>query len=299
MSTNKKRSRKISKIDDNEINTTTANPKKKPKKNVTCMHIFCIIRLHYLYYTFYKQYYRKKVYSTRKSGINVHANTLKTAYEIVDCGGDDNDENSIKWNFPQQYGHKSKTFYLTLRYADEISNNEELNDEVINFSMFNQFNQWNLQLKNISYVFTTYFWSQLKGLNKLSSNEKLQKIKKISKFYSKNNELIKKKKYLIIPQNQYSHWRLVIIDTKNNNNEKAIIILDSIHKSILYYSYEFQDITIWLKSIFDTNACYKRFIPKLPQQQNSTECGLFLLQNMKKFGQDKYFDVLVKILLVC
>lgn len=202
---------------------------------------------------------------------------------------------------------------ITFTFHDQLSLQPPrfLNDTVISFFMrYHLDNYVEDNVKNNIYIFNSFFFAKIKSIKekllKKDSADKQQEVLKASftcaSRWLKNVKLFRNN-FLIMPVCDRDHWLLVIIcypardpskKSSLNNirdeelHEPAVIVLNSSYgyspgiKKVLSKFLEYQ----WMAE-YNTNKQFnlkgneengiRLIFPKLPQQRNNYNCGVFML----------------------
>lgn len=179
-----------------------------------------------------------------------------------------------------------------------------INDTIIDFYIKYLKNQIQTDEKPRFHFFNSFFFRKLVDLDKdpASASEGRAAYQRVKKWTRKVN--LFDKDYIFIPVNFNLHWSLIVIchpgevatyeqeDIKNSHKVPCILHMDSIkgsHKGLknLVQSYLLEE---WKERQKDTSDDISskffnlRFVPlELPQQENSFDCGLFLLHYVELF----------------
>lgn len=231
-------------------------------------------------------------YHTRRSSQIITAST-ECITILSDSENEDDDIEVLrykKWRFKAQFGHKLKTITMNHDAIEQLKEGGELNDDILEFGLYQTFNSWNAQFKQMCYLLPCQFWRYL--------SEYHDGLNQSKKCYSKIGHDIMKRRYIIFPKGDHIHWELVIIcnplGSNHEYNAPCIIILDSTRKLSSFYRDTFNKIREWLnfemgdEKIYDSTSC-KQYVPQVPQQHNGHDCGVYVIQNLMKFGQDEGF----------
>ena len=146
-----------------------------------------------------------------------------------------------------------------------------------------------------TYCFSSFFWkkiSSLTGDRALRSDRGEKTLKSVSKWTQNIN--IFEKRCLLIPVCQASHWTLIVVLLPTDEQEGCILWLDSLggsgtpatfNRVRRYLAFEYR-LRMGLPPSQDSESdafCVKlenlpRGSPTVPVQDNSTDCGVFVLQ---------------------
>ncbi len=231
----------------------------------------------------------KRKYHTRSSS-QIKVTSTDTINLLSDSDNEDIDIyelKSKKWIFPAQHGQKKKVITMDMRAINDLKEGNEINDDIIDFGMYFNYNLWSKDLKKQCYMLPTQFWSYLK--------DKKNGFIHAKKCYKSIGNDILNRKYIIFPKGSCKHWELVIICNINNNNNMSpcIIILDSMNTGTINHINDFKMIRNWLNYVDDTkyykSSSCKGYCPQLVTQQNGTDCGIFMIYNMQKFAEEGGF----------
>ena len=89
------------------------------------------------------------------------------------------------------------------------------------------------------------------------------------------------------PYDTGSHWSLLVWHTKRSRNEKQIIeSLDSHGNYNLIHAHKLVDLLVKLYDIND----YQMVVCQVPQQENSYDCGVFVIAFMKHYIKSSTID---------
>ena len=179
-----------------------------------------------------------------------------------------------------------------------LQTEQYLNDVIIDFYLkYLQFGRWpeNKMLQN-SYIFSIYFYNRLTMKNNTSAAVPREQLmhNNVKKWTKKVN--IFEKDFIVVPINECDHWFVVIIclvASSTTAKKPIMIVMDSLEDGLkntvcanlrTYLSLE------WAAKM-NTKREFTRenmpvFCPRIPQQTNLTDCGLFLLQYVESFYQD-------------
>lgn len=179
-----------------------------------------------------------------------------------------------------------------------------INDTIIDFYMIYLKNKIRPEEKHRFHFFNSFFFRKLEDLDKDTSKacEGRTAFQRVQKWTRKVN--LFEKDYIFIPVNFSLHWSLIIIchpgevlyheDEEMENSPKVpcILHLDSLkgsHRGLrnLFQSYLLEE---WKernnKPVEDVTSKFLNlhFVPlELPQQENSFDCGIFLLHYVELF----------------
>ncbi|XP_010254529.1 PREDICTED: probable ubiquitin-like-specific protease 2B isoform X2 [Nelumbo nucifera] len=182
-----------------------------------------------------------------------------------------------------------------------------INDTIVDFYIKYLKNKIQPEDKNRFHFFNSFFFRKLADMDKdpSSASEGRAAFQRVHKWTRKIN--LFEKDYIFIPVNFNLHWSLIVIchpgEVVNFKDEDAnkslkvpcILHMDSIkgsHKGLknLVQSYLWEE---WKarqnESLEDASSKFinLRFIPlELPQQENSFDCGLFLLHYVELFLEE-------------
>ena len=206
-----------------------------------------------------------------------------------------------------------------LRRRDFLTLREDVyvNDVIINFSLKNIFSSQEASKQEKTHMFSTFFYHSLadKGINEVlckSSDSLGEKRHKNVKRWTKNIDIFKKD-FVIIPINvKDRHWYLAIIcypgllaprKTGNFVQRPVILFLDSLEdnkkeeaaKTLReYLACEWKEKMNSQERTFQP-AKMPYYSPKIPQQPNLTDCGLYLLEYVEAFFQNPINDFTVPL----
>lgn len=200
---------------------------------------------------------------------------------VLSSDGDDSNDDIIIDSYVCWAG--ARKFCIDKIVYNTVKSGGKLNDNVIDFALFKEYDTWCNSFQSKVALFSSFFWSNLKGVNKFKatkSEKRDKKLKQATKF-EKNIDNLSTKKYIIFPMCQYKHWTLAII----NNCDNLIFIIDSTQKSEFFYRDEFKDIKLWLNYIANSDADYTNYVPEAPKQQNGVDCGVFVVKNLNFFAE--------------
>ena len=198
-------------------------------------------------------------------------------------------------------GHNSVTVtsndYLCLQTE------QYLNDVIIDFYLkYLQVGKWpdNKMLER-TYIFSIYFYSRLTMKSSSSANiPKSEIMHNNVKKWTKNVNIFEKD-FIVIPINECDHWFVVIICFAKSPYVKAVndegvitrpimIVMDSLEDGLkntvcsnlrTYLTLEWNAKMKTKKEFTVSNL--PAFCPRIPQQSNLTDCGLYLLQFVESF----------------
>ncbi|XP_010277496.1 PREDICTED: probable ubiquitin-like-specific protease 2B [Nelumbo nucifera] len=181
-----------------------------------------------------------------------------------------------------------------------------INDTIIDFYIKYLKNKIKPESKHRFHFFNSFFFRKLADMDKdpSSASEGRAAFQRVRKWTRKVN--LFEKDYIFIPVNFNLHWSLMVIchpgeivNFKDEDLIKAtkvpcILHMDSIkgsHKGLknLVQSYLWEEWKERQKALEDVSEKFLnlRFIPlELPQQENSFDCGLFLLHYVELFLED-------------
>ena len=182
-----------------------------------------------------------------------------------------------------------------------LQTGQYLNDVIIDFYL--NYLQCSLLTNNPmisrTYIFSIYFYSRLitksRGTSAIPSSQLMHNnVKKWTK-----NVNIFQKDFIVIPINECDHWFVVIIcfpnlrlkeDMEGVTKRPIMIILDSLEDGLKssvcvnlrsYLSMEWRA-KMGSEREFSVETM-PAYCPRIPQQTNLTDCGLFLLQYVESF----------------
>eukprot|EP01084_Bolivina_argentea_P060083 109769_1 len=220
------------------------------------------------------------------------------------------------WILPPQHGHGTQIIWITSADYKRVTDNEYLNDAIVNFASYYIYSSWPSSFKENVFIFNSFFWPKL---IQLFSKHQTTSFEKISRWTKHIKSSIFNKQYIIIPKCVKKHWELIIICNpvkvlnnylnNNNNTEDTqisyIVILDSLLCKSKYC--DFNCIRYWLnceankyiqniKNI-KTNSFHNVFTSRtmpgytwdVPRQPNLIDCGAFVLRSLVQFGKEKGF----------
>ncbi|CAM8937677.1 unnamed protein product [Rhodiola kirilowii] len=186
-----------------------------------------------------------------------------------------------------------------------------INDTIIDFYMKYLMTQIPHEKRNRVYFFNSFFFRKLADLDKDSSNmsERKEAFQRVRK-WTRNVNLFDKD-YIFIPINFSLHWSLIIIchpgeltNTKDDKSDKSskvtcILHMDSLrgcHKGLknLFESYLKEEVrareSVTTKVLARKMSNIQFISLEVPQQQNSFDCGLFLLHFVERFLEHASFS---------
>lgn len=165
------------------------------------------------------------------------------------------------------YNYKvSRSSFGTLRPE------QELNDEIVN--AYFKLIQGHKNVARKVYIFDTYFYTTMV--------KNLEEKKEYFRFLTRINLL--EYDLLLCPINKCKHWTLIAVDVPNrtikfydslSNPERGQVEINDIRKMLDYNC----------GSNHHTRLDWTIDRPKIPQQDNSTDCGVFLCQNARELAQ--------------
>ncbi|MQM04974.1 hypothetical protein Taro_037779 [Colocasia esculenta] len=114
------------------------------------------------------------------------------------------------------------------------------------------------------------------------------RVNRIKSIVQKNSLL--EKSYSLLPICKWNHWKLVVICNKGDNDIPFLMLLDSLHmgeptrlenelKNFLKIAYEGKE----MRAVADELKVIDLYVPKVPQQKGSTECGFMVLYFIFRF----------------
>eukprot|EP01084_Bolivina_argentea_P208918 356005_1 len=113
------------------------------------------------------------------------------------------------WVFPAQHEHRQSIMHIeTKDYSLVCTEDEYLNDTIIDFQLKYTYDSWPCRLKEKVYIFTSFFWKKLMKIRK--HNPDPQDIKQMFR-WSKRIKSLFDTQYIIIPKCDHNHWELVIV----------------------------------------------------------------------------------------
>ena len=185
-----------------------------------------------------------------------------------------------------------------------LQTGQYLNDVIIDFYL--NYLQCGLLRDNPmisrTYIFSIYFYSRLitksRGTSAIPSSHLMHNnVKKWTK-----NVNIFQKDFIVIPINECDHWFVVIIcfpnprlkqDKEGVTKRPLMIILDSLEdglKSSVCLNLRSYLSSEWRAKMGSerefSEARMPAYCPRIPQQTNLTDCGIFLLQYVESFFQN-------------
>ena len=152
-----------------------------------------------------------------------------------------------------------------------------------------------------TYIFSIYFYSRLTMKSSSTANIPKSEVMHTNvKKWTKNVNIFEKD-FIVIPINECDHWFVVIVCfakypfVKNINDEGVItrpimIVMDSLEDGLkntvcnnlrTYLTLEWNTKMKSKKEFTASNM--PAFCPRIPQQSNLTDCGLYLLQFVESF----------------
>ena len=185
-----------------------------------------------------------------------------------------------------------------------LQTEQYLNDTIIDFYLkYLQAELWmDNQMLQKSHIFSIFFYNRLtmKTESKALSRESVMynNVKRWTKSVN-----IFEKDFIVIPINECDHWFVVIIcfakssftEVTNSNGvtcRPIMIVMDSLEDGLKntvcnnLRTYLTMEWTAKMKSQKEfTKANMPAFCPRIPQQSNLTDCGLYLLQYVESFYQ--------------
>lgn len=187
-----------------------------------------------------------------------------------------------------------------------IYNSSMLNDVIISLFLKYELDiaQIPSDVKEKIYVFNSFFFSKLQSLKGTKTDEPF---KCASRWIKDVN--IFDKDFLVMPVCEKDHWVLVIICypgrelTKKPRDldkeklcEPAVIVLNSFAnhapgiKKLLsaFLTYQWKVEKGFKKAILIKKSRIKLLFPKLPQQRNNTNCGVYIISFFRCFVGDPY-----------
>jgi len=228
----------------------------------------------------------------------------------------DQDDGSLASNrlLSQYMEHPiSEHDYKSLEYG------EFLNDNVVNFYLcYLQNEKLDSMYYNDVHIYSSHFFSRLKGTTPSFKNDKATRIQRQQQEYQRVKSWTRKidifsKRMLIFPVCEDEHWYLIIVcnpglvckityenmrDNRNVLNRKGltpnIIVLDSLgssHKMSVekirsYMEYEHKE-RLHVPQFFSESKI-KFNVPVVPLQTNSCDCGVYLLHYIEKIFESLY-----------
>eukprot|EP01129_Flabellula_baltica_P002209 TRINITY_DN12050_c0_g1_i1.p1 TRINITY_DN12050_c0_g1~~TRINITY_DN12050_c0_g1_i1.p1 ORF type:complete len:317 (-),score=76.02 TRINITY_DN12050_c0_g1_i1:42-992(-) len=206
-----------------------------------------------------------------------------TEFDLEESDGENGKENL----FVVKVGGDS--FQMSSADFERLEPEKLLNDNIIDF--FIKYLELNAlkEFRNDNYFYPTHFYSNLvkKGYNSVRKWTKTD---------------IFKKKFLFVPINEYSHWKLVIVCNPgtvdvfpNPSKAPCILILDSLHstkdegignKIRNYLNLEWSDKKEWSEEGFPrlfSQTNMPLYIIDVPKQSNGSDCGIFLIRYIELF----------------
>lgn len=215
--------------------------------------------------------------------------------------------NRTLFEYPQNGSRSRGTITFTQHDLNKLKPPQYLNDTVISFFMqYHLDNNVSQQTKDKVYIFDSFFFAKLQAIRTKNIETYEESFKCISKWI-KGIEIFKKD-FLVMPVCERDHWILVIVcyperlpseDVSMIPDvrlyEPAVIVLNSfksygpsVKKSLNHFlKYQWmrergQPRNFSIKSKGGTRLVF----PRLPQQSNSYNCGVFALNYFYCFMKD-------------
>ncbi|KAA8538179.1 hypothetical protein F0562_027787 [Nyssa sinensis] len=196
---------------------------------------------------------------------------------------------------------------ISKRDVDLLKPDTFVNDTIIDFYIKYLKNKIQPEERHRFHFFNSFFFRKLADLDKDPSSafEGRAAFQRVRKWTRKVN--LFEKDYIFIPVNFNYHWSLIVIchpgevaefqdeDVENSLKVPCILHMDSIkgsHTGLkdLVQSYLWEEWKERQKETYEdisSRFLNLRFVPlELPQQQNSFDCGLFLLHYVECFLED-------------
>ena len=203
--------------------------------------------------------------------------------------------------FPSQKSESSipSTAGVTVTSNDYLclQKGQYLNDVIVDFYL--KYLQYGLLQDNAlmtnTYIFSIFFYSRLTSKSKVSADiPQATLMHNNVKKWTKNVNIFEKD-FIVVPINECDHWFVVIIcfpnpEVRRPGKRPIIIVLDSLEdgrknsvcnnlRTYLTMEWRAKMSSERTFSVSDLPA----YCPRIPQQTNMTDCGIFLLQYVESF----------------
>uniref|UniRef100_A0A8C6SMI2 Ubiquitin-like protease family profile domain-containing protein n=1 Tax=Neogobius melanostomus TaxID=47308 RepID=A0A8C6SMI2_9GOBI len=138
-----------------------------------------------------------------------------------------------------------------------------------------------------SHVFSSFFYKQLS--KRRAAGEDVSVPHQRVKTWTRNIDIFNKD-FLFIPVNQEAHWFLVLVCFPGLEEPKLVEFSPSSGSSLCSYLHVEWESRRGSKRLFSTET-FKTCNCRVPQQDNSSDCGLYLLQYAQAFLQNPVVDL--------
>ncbi|KAI8883210.1 cysteine proteinase [Backusella circina FSU 941] len=182
---------------------------------------------------------------------------------------------------PGQHGVASEHKNAVVQFRDlyKLNPGTWLNGEVINFYMalLKDRADGSQVVPNV-HCFSTYFYEVLK-----KDHSRVHRWTKKVDIFSKD--------ILLVPINENHHWLLGVIDMRN----RRVYVYDSLGKSHpkmlrILWSYLENEHQHKKKAPFDYRGWERMTLKNVPQQLNTTDCGVFICTFAERLSRDGEID---------
>jgi Ulp1 family protease len=169
---------------------------------------------------------------------------------------------------------------ITRSDLDRCDEGEFLNDNIIDFELKHFENQYNTgHVKHNIHIFHTTFYPLLtKDIKR--AVERVPSLDRVKIFDTD---------FVFVPINEGAHWSLVVACFPSDKDRRSLMYCDSLYSSVK--KLQVAKVAEYLKSRYklehpddDDEIEFKEMLAELPKQNNSCDCGVYVIQYIEQIA---------------